>query len=283
MRFMKQPSRQIIAMIAAVLATVALAAQAAGGVTAQGADAVAARGAEAPSAEELLARLDANESFTSIRYTGRMEITIGGETRVKDMKAVAIAGPAGAGGSSGAASDKAFIEFTNPEDRGIRYLKLGKDLWMYFPKEQGTVKISGHLLKEGLMGSDVSYEDALESSDFKAKYNASVRGSDTVDGRKTWILELKAKVPTASYDRRLIWIDAERYVGLKEEMYAKSGMLLKTSKTLTVQRIGDRWYGTSVEMESKLRKDTKTTFTLQKIELDVRVDPRQFTLASLTK
>ena len=80
-----------------------------------------------------------------------------------------------------------------------------------------------------------------------------------------------------------MWIDAERFVGLKEEMYAKSGMLLKTSKALAVRRIGDRWYGTSVEMVSKLRKDTKTTFTMQTIELDVALDPRQFTMAALTK
>ena len=61
------------------------------------------------------------------------------------------------------------MEFTNPEDRGTRYLKRDKNLWIYFPKEQDTVKISGHLLKEGMMGSDVSYEDALESSDYQAK------------------------------------------------------------------------------------------------------------------
>jgi len=268
MRYLKLSARLLAAAMAATLAAAFAGAQGA---------APGSSLAGAPSADALLARLDANESFRSIRYTGRMEITIGGETREKDMTAVAIAGSAGGG------SDKALIEFTNPEDRGIRYLKLGKDLWMYFPKEQDTVKISGHLLKEGLMGSDVSYEDALESSDFKAKYSASVIGSDEVDGRKTWILELKAKVPTASYDRRVMWIDAERFVQLKEEMYAKSGMLLKTSTTLAVQRIGDRWYGTSVAMESKLRKNTKTTFTMQKIELDVPLDSKQFTMAALTR
>lgn len=225
----------------------------------------------APTADQLLAKLDANESFRTIRYSGRMEIVIGGETRVKEMTAVA------------SGSDKALVEFTNPEDRGVRYLKIGKDLWMYFPKEEDTVKISGHLLKEGLMGSDVSYEDALESSDFKARYAASVIGADQVEGRKAWILELKAKVPTASYDRRVMWIDAERFVQLKEEMYAKSGKLLKTSTTLEVKRIGERWYATSVRMESKLRKDTSTTFSMSSLELDVPLDPKQFTLSALTK
>ncbi|HUX39200.1 MAG TPA: outer membrane lipoprotein-sorting protein [Rectinemataceae bacterium] len=254
MRYVKQPAKSIVAAVMAVLAAAVLAAQ-----------------GSAPSAEQLLARLDANESFKSIRYSGRMEITIGGQTRVKEMTAVAMG------------ADKALIEFTNPEDRGIRYLKLGKDLWMYFPKEQDTVKISGHLLKEGMMGSDVSYEDALESSDYKAKYSASVSGSDEVDGHKTWILELKARVPTASYDRIVMWIDAERYVQLKEEMYARSGKLLKTSTTLDVRQIGSRWYAISLVMESKLRKDTKTTFSMQKLELDVSLDPRQFSMAWLTK
>lgn len=231
----------------------------------------AAPTAVAQSADEILARVDANMSFGSMRYSGRMEISIGGETRYKTMDAVAKG------------DDKAFAEFTNPEDRGTRYLKLGKDLWIYFPKEQGTVKISGHLLKEGMMGSDVSYEDALESKDFKAKYGSSLKGKDAVDGRDCFVVQLDAKLPTAAYDKRLMWIDAERYVVLKEEMYAKSGRLLKTSAALEVQRVGERWYPTRIEFVSKLRSDTKTLFSMSKIEMDVALDGRQFTMAALTK
>lgn len=63
-----------------------------------------------------------------------------GETRYKTTEAVAQG------------SSQAFVEFTNPEDRGVRYLKRDKNLWIYFPKEQDTVNISGHLLKEGMPG-----------------------------------------------------------------------------------------------------------------------------------
>jgi outer membrane lipoprotein-sorting protein len=225
----------------------------------------------APTADQILARLDANESFKSISYSARMEITIGGETRYKTMESEALG------------SDKAFTEFTNPEDRGTRFLKLGKDLWIYFPKEQDTVKISGHLLKEGMMGSDVSYEDALESQDFKAKYSASLKGSEAQDGRDCYVIELTAKVPTAAYDRRVLWIDSERYVVLKEEMYAKSGKLLKTSTTLEVAKVRDRWYPSKTQLESKLRANTKTVFSMTKIELDAAVDPKKFTMAALRK
>jgi len=226
---------------------------------------------ETPSADSILAKVDSNLSYSSISYSGRMEITIGGKTRYKPMDAIA------------SGSDKAFAEFTNPEDRGTRYLKLGKDLWIYFPKEQDTVKISGHLLKEGMMGSDVSYEDALESGDFKAKYAASLKGRDKVGDRDCFVIELSARSPTAAYDRRVLWIDAERFVGLKEDMYAKSGKLLKTSATLEVERLGERWFPTKTEYASKLRADTKTVFSMSKVEIDAPIDERRFTMAALAK
>ena len=224
-----------------------------------------------PDAAAILALVDGNLSFKSIRYTGRIEIKIGAALRVKSMEATAQG------------REKAFIEFTNPEDRGTRYLKLGKDLWMYFPKEADTVKISGHLLKEGMMGSDLSYEDALESKDFTATYSASVKGRESVDGRDCYVVELAAKTPTAPYDRRRLWIDSERWVTVKEEMYARSGKLLKTSRSLEVKRIGERWFPTQTELVSALRKDSRTVLYVDKVELDPALDPRQFTMAALTK
>ncbi len=223
------------------------------------------------SAEAILARLDSNESYRSISYSGKMEITIGGETRYKTMDSLALG------------ADKAFSEFTNPEDRGTRYLKLGKDLWIYFPKEQDTVKISGHLLQDGMMGSDVSYQDALESQDFLAKYSPSLKGSETIEGRACYVIDMTAKVPTAVYDRRTLWIDAERFVGLRQEMYARSGKLLKLSTTLEVARLGGRWYPSKIQFESKLRANTKTVFSMTRIVLDAPVDPKRFTMAALTK
>jgi outer membrane lipoprotein-sorting protein len=231
----------------------------------------AAAQSESPTAGEILARIDANMSYKSIRYSGRMEITVGGETRYKTMAAAAMG------------STKAFAEFTNPEDRGTRYLKLDKNLWIYFPSEQDTVKISGHLLKEGMMGSDVSYEDALESSDFRAKYEVALKGEDTVNDRKCFVIELSAKVPTAAYERRVLWVDAERYITLKEEMYAKSGKLLKASDTLEVARIGDRWYPVRSQYVSKLRNNTKTVFAMSDIRIDAKLDSDQFTMSALTK
>jgi outer membrane lipoprotein-sorting protein len=224
-----------------------------------------------PAPEDVLARLDANLSFSSIRYVGRMEITARGQTRVKTMRAVALG------------SEKAFVEFTNPEDRGVRYLKLGKKLWMYFPKDQETVPIAGHLLKGGMMGSDLSYEDALESEDLLSKYSAKVLREEEEGGRKSLVLELVSTSANAPYDRILLWADEERWITLKEEMYAKSGKLLKTRVTLESKRIGQRWFPLRSEIASAIVKGSKTTLVMEEVELDPKIEDGQFTMAALTR
>jgi len=200
-----------------------------------------------------------------------MEIRIGKELRIKTMRVRAIG------------ADKALVEFTNPEDSGTRMLKLAKDLWMYFPKEQDTVRISGHLLKEGMMGSDVSYEDALESDELSSTYSATVSGEAESGGRRAFVVELKALTPKAKFDRRVMLVDAERFVVLSEEMYARSGRLLKTMTALKVESIGGRWYPTVVVLEDKLRKDSSTTMSLDSLRLDIALDPGLFTRAALER
>lgn len=231
----------------------------------------AGQGLPALSAEEIMRRVDENNTIGSLAYVGVMEIDLGKRVLTKEFRAVAQG------------ETRSFIEFTNPEDRGVRYLKVDKDLWMYFPAEQETIKISGHLLKEGMMGSDVSYEDALESGAVAERYEITLAGQETVDGRLCYVLELNAKVKAVSYERQKLWIDGERFVTLRGQMYAKSGRLLKESQATAVQRFGERWFVTSLRMEDKLKRGGGTTFTMRELQFDVALPADMFSLQRLSR
>lgn len=133
------------------------------------------------------------------------------------------------------------------------------------------------------MGSDISYEDALESDELSSTYSAIVAGEAEVGGRRAFVVELKALTPKAKFDRRVMRVDAERFVVLSEDMYARSGRLLKTMTALKVERMGGRWYPTVVVLEDKLRKDSSTTMSLDSLRLDVPLDPGLFTRAALER
>ena len=49
------------------------------------------------------------------------------------------------------------------------------------------------MLRQSVMGSDMSYEDMMEDPKLENLYNATVVGEDTLLERPCWILELKAK------------------------------------------------------------------------------------------
>jgi outer membrane lipoprotein-sorting protein len=200
-----------------------------------------------------------------------MEIHVGGEVRTKAMKVL------------GVGAQKALVEFTNPQDKGTKYLKIDKELWIYFPSEQDVVKISGHMLKEGMMGSDVSYEDALESDALRKKYAASLSGEETFEGHDCFVLTLDATVKDAPYYKRKMWVDKKKFIQWKEEMYAKSGALLKVSHVLDVKQISGRRFPVKMELVNKLRKNTKTVFEMSNVLFDVKLPDAVFSMQNLQR
>ena len=180
--------------------------------------------------------------------------------------------------------NKSFSEYLAPaRERGTKMLKLEDNLWIYSPSTDRTIQLSGHMLKQSLLGSDLSYEDMMENRKLAEMYNAKVIGEETIDDRKTWVLQLNAKVDDASYDSRKIWVDTERYVPLREELFAKSGQLLKRTELKDVKKIDGRWYPTKMNYKDMLKDGKGTDFIVLEIEFDVEIPAYIFSKAALKR
>ena len=92
-----------------------------------------------------------------------------------------------------------------------------------------------------------------------------------MDGRQCYVLTLNATVKDVQYETRRMWVDEERFVALRQEMYAKSGKLLKVSRVLDVQKIGDRWFPVKEEISDQLKQGSRTQFIMAEVRLDVPV------------
>lgn len=179
---------------------------------------------------------------------------------------------------------KAFTEFLEPaRERGTKMLKLGDQLWTYSPDADRTISISGHMLRQPVMGSDLSYEDMLEDRELRRAYEATIVGEETAIGRPCWLLELRAKTEDVAYFSRKIWVDQERFVLLREDRFAKSGRLLKTLEVKSVIRAQGRWVQDNVVFKDALKAGEGTEFIIQSIEFDAAIPESLFTKASLRK
>mgnify|MGYP000986090285 FL=1 len=92
---------------------------------------------------------------------------------------------------------------------------------------------------------------------------------------------IAAQGKEVSYFRRKSWVDKEKFIGWKEELYARSGRLLKVMETKRIEQIGERWYPMEAVMEDKLRKNTRTEFIIKSIEFDPEIPAGTFTLENL--
>ncbi len=223
------------------------------------------------SPQDILERIDANMTIQTSRSSAEMTITYrDGDPRRLEFDSWARG------------TDQSFLEFTSPaRDAGSRFLRREDAMWIFLPRVGKSVRIQGHMLRQGLMGSDFSYGDASENPSMAEDYEAVMEGEETLDGRPTYILYLTARRRDLAYPGIRIWVDAERWIPLKEERFARSGKLLKTALLSDVRRVGDRWYPFRVEMNNALQTDTRTSLQFLELEFEVAVPGDIFTLRHL--
>lgn len=179
-------------------------------------------------------------------------------------------------------SKKSFTEYLSPaSEKGTKMLKLENQLWIYSPSTDRTIQISGHLLRQSVMGSDLSYEDMMEDRKLTDVYDAKVAGEEKISDRDCWIIELTSKVSDVAYHSQKMWVDRERFVPLRQELYAKSGQLLKRMDLSGVSRIGNRWFPSTILYKDMLKDGKGTDFKMMSVKFDQTIPDYIFSKAAL--
>ncbi|PWJ44635.1 MucB/RseB-like sigma(E) regulatory protein [Sediminitomix flava] len=228
--------------------------------------------AQTPKAETILAKVDDN-MFSQTKVSESTMI-IYGKRRDRTMTSKSY--------SKGI--DETYTEYLSPaREKGTKMLKLDDKLWIYTPSSDRTIQISGHMLRQSMMGSDVSYEDMMQEKELIELYNASVIASEEINGRTAWVLELIAKTEDVTYQKMKIWVDQEYYVPLKEDLFAKSGQLLKTISFGDVQKINGKYVPMKMNYKDVLKAGKGTDFIINKMEIDSNIPEHIFNKGNLKK
>ncbi|MDZ7331770.1 MAG: outer membrane lipoprotein-sorting protein [candidate division KSB1 bacterium] len=228
--------------------------------------------AQEPSGEWILNQIDKNLTSENRIITSKMIIHGRRESRTIEAK------------SWVQGVEKSFTEYLSPaREKGTKMLKLEKMLWLYSPATDRIIQISGHMLRQSVMGSDLSYEDMMEDPKLSNNYDAKVIGSEIVDERDCWIVELTAKVSDIAYHSRKLWVDKERLIPLQEELFAKSGKLLKKMELKDVTNIQGRWYPKRMVFKDMLKVGQGTEFIVDSIQFDQAIPEYIFSKAALRK
>lgn len=228
--------------------------------------------AQAPSGDWILEKVD--ENYGSDNKIMVATMVIHGRRGTREVKSKSwIKG-----------DDKSFTEYlAPPREKGTKMLKLEDRLWMYSPSTDRTIQISGHMLRQSVMGSDLSYEDMMEDPKLQNMYSAEVVGEENYMGRPCWVLELTSTKEDIAYYKRQVFVDKERFVALKEDRFARGGKLLKTTEVKEVKQMDGRWVPTHAMFKDVLKSGEGTEFILESMEFNADIPDYIFTKAALRR
>lgn len=228
--------------------------------------------AQVPTGEYILERIDQNMSSRNRVLTARMVIHGRRESRTIGSR------------SWVEGTEKAFTEYLSPaREKGTKMLKLKDQLWLYSPSADRIIEIAGHMLRQSVMGSDLSYEDMMDDPRLTHRYRAEVTGSEDFEGSSCWIVSLTAKTEDIAYYSRKLWVDKGKVIPLKEELYARSGKLLKRLELAEVKKIHDRWFPMRMLFKDMLGSGEGTEFIIETVAFDQEIPGYLFSKASLKK
>jgi len=183
-----------------------------------------------------------------------------------------------------AGMDKSYTQYlAPPREAGTKMLKLKDQLWTYDPTTDRTILIAGHMLRQSMLGSDISYEDFMQDSRLSSLYDVEITGDEKVGDRPCHVLSLKAKVDDVAYYSRRLWVDKERFLPLKQELNGKSGVLLKTLTVNEVFKVGERWYPKRMIYKDVSLEGSGTVIIIESIDFNVKIPDSVFNKASLKR
>jgi len=203
-----------------------------------------------------------DSSFTTLKLSSckfgvnKGRISCAERPRVKVLESVAINL-----GKDNKDTKSVSITLEPAAERGIGMLTYGYDeagrnnqTWLYLSALGRVKRIAGGDSDEetepaSIFGSEFTTVDTDTGK--LDDYTFNVPEETTQSGRKVWKVEARPKAERAKksrYSRTVHYIDQERYVVLRSEMYDKYGKEIKRLMASRVELVNDNWLARSVTM-----------------------------------
>jgi outer membrane lipoprotein-sorting protein len=121
-------------------------------------------------------------------------------------------------------TDKTYVDFMSPREKGRHLLMLGDDMWVYLPDTSRPVRITP---LERLTG-DASNGDVARTN-YAVDYTPVYLRNERVGAIDCSVLELTAKRKGATYQRIVYWLRLDDARPVRAEFYLTSGKRIKSA------------------------------------------------------
>ncbi len=221
-------------------------------------------------AEEIIHRMEDNQVHDTAYSEGRMVINDRFGEKVTTFKSWAEG------------EEKSLIEFTSRQERGQKILRTDDEIYLFFPDAAEIIRLQGAALRDSVLGSDLSYEDMTGDKGLLDSYEVELLGTEEVDGKGCYKIEMNAISRDVPYPKELVWVDEELFVGRKVHKFSLSGKLLKEMRVEQFTTQNGKIFPVEFIMRDKMKRNSSTRFVIEEIEIGADIPRNTFSLEELT-
>lgn len=191
-------------------------------------------------------------------------------------------------------SDKGFnqvmMRFSAPRDlRGAGLLLLEKpgdarDMFMYLPEIAKVRRVTSHMMKGSMFGTDFSYEEFERLQGFDYGWSSELLEDTELDGHAVHVLVSRpaGENDGSAYERIVQYVDGEKCIPLKTEFYEPGDKLRKEalSDRDKIEREESGWLPRNIRIRD-LRDETETDLIVEKLEVGKKIPRKMFSQREL--
>ena len=198
--------------------------------------------------------------------------------------------------------EKALVVIQSPpREEGVATLRVGDNLWNYFPRIRRTIRIPPSMMQSAWMGSDFTNDDLVRETSYDEDYNYELVGQ--TEDPAGWLIRFTAKpdvvglwnsielivsrngkIPLEAryYDRKdrlartMLWSDVKEF----------DGRFIPARLTLLPKDKNEEWREEHPEKAAKMEEGEypyKTVMIYEDIDFDVNVPESTFSLSRLER
>lgn len=170
------------------------------------------------------------------------------------------------------------------KEKGIRTLRIGNNMWNYFPKLKRKVAVSSSMLLASWMGSDFTNDDILKASSMSADYNHAFIPDETWEGESMRAIDNRAKSDSKVMWPRIVTLSSKkdclprvsRYYDKEDKL--KRVLTFSEIKTFDGHKVPTVWKMTPTE-----DKEKETLLIYKDLDFDVKFSADHFSQKNLTQ
>lgn len=172
-------------------------------------------------------------------------------------------------------NDRTLVNTTAPaSEKGQFLLMRDKDLWVFLPRVSQPVRLP---LSQKLTGQVANGD--LARANFAGDYSATLEGTETIDGKEHYVLDLTAARRGVTYHRVKYWVQKENFWPYKAEFYALSKRLLKTAHYGDFDQLGESVRPTKLSLQDAVGRKERSELVysnMKRRELPDKVFTKQY-------